>query len=49
MKSVVVQYKTKSDRGDENQRLVKKVFEELSERDPGGLRYATQRCASPTA
>ena len=45
MKSVVVQYKTRSDRGDDNQRLVEKVFEELSERDPGGLRYATLRLA----
>lgn len=45
MKRVVVQYRTKPDRGDENLRLVEKVFEELNRRDPGGLRYATFRMA----
>ena len=45
MKQVVVQYRTKPDRADENQRLVEKVFEELNDRGPGGLRYATFRMA----
>ena len=45
MEQVVVQYRTKPDRADENQRLVEKVFEELNDRGPGGLRYATFRMA----
>jgi hypothetical protein len=45
MRQVVVQYRTKPDRADENQRLVEKVFEELNDGDPGGLRYATFRMA----
>ena len=43
MKRVVVRYKTKPDRGDENQALVENVFAELAATDPGGLRYATFR------
>jgi hypothetical protein len=42
---VVVRYKTKPDRADENQALVEKVFEELAGSDPGGLRYMTLRLA----
>ena len=45
MKQVVVQHRIKPDRADENQRLVEKVSEELADRDPGGLRYATFRMA----
>ena len=45
MQQVVVRYRTKPDSGDENQRLVERVFAELNERDPGGLRYATFRLA----
>ncbi len=45
MRQVVVQYRTKPDRADENQRLVEHVYEELGERDPGGLRYVTLRMA----
>ncbi len=45
MQQVVVRYRTKPDRADENQRLVERVFAELAERDPGGLRYATFRLA----
>ncbi len=43
MKRVVVRYKTKPDRADENQALVEDVFAELAASDPGGLRYATFR------
>ena len=43
MKCVIVRYRTKPDRADENQRLVESVFEELAATDPGGLRYATFR------
>ena len=45
MKKVVVRYKTKPEKADENQRLVENVFAELSESDPGGVRYATFRLA----
>ena len=45
MGEVVVRYKVKPDRVEENQRLVEAVYEELAERDPGGFRYATFRLA----
>jgi hypothetical protein len=44
-KTVVVRYKTRADAADENQRLVERVFAQLAEDDPGGLRYATFRLA----
>ncbi len=43
MKKVVVRYKTKPDRADENQALVENVFKELADSGPGGVRYATFR------
>jgi hypothetical protein len=42
---VVVQYQVKPEMGDENQSLIESVFEELDERDPGGVRYASLRLA----
>ncbi len=39
----LIRYRTKPESGDENQRLVEQVFEELAGRDPGGVRYATLR------
>lgn len=42
MKSLI-RYKTKPGRGDQNERLVKNVYAELAQRDPGGIRYATWR------
>ena len=45
MNRVVVRYQTKPESGDENQRFVEQVFEELAEKDPGGVRYATFRLA----
>jgi uncharacterized protein YceH (UPF0502 family) len=39
----LIRYKTKPEFADENQRLVERVYEELAERDPGGVRYATLR------
>jgi hypothetical protein len=45
MGQVVVRYKVKPDRVGENERLVERVYAELAERDPGGLRYATLRLA----
>jgi hypothetical protein len=40
---VVVRYKTKPDRADENQALIEKVFAELHASEPGGLQYMTFR------
>lgn len=45
---IVVRYRPKPDRADENQRLVEAVFAELAANDPGGLRYATLRLADGT-
>jgi hypothetical protein len=41
MGQVVVRYKVKPDRVEENERLVRRVYEELGARDPGGIKYAT--------
>ena len=38
---VVVRYAVKPERVEEYQRLIERVFAELSESDPGGIRYAT--------
>lgn len=43
MSGVVVRYKTKSDRADENQALIEAVFAELASARPDGLRYMTLR------
>jgi hypothetical protein len=43
MADVVVRYKVKEGRGDENQALVEAVFAELAESQPAGLRYGTFR------
>jgi hypothetical protein len=40
MRLVVVEYQTKPDRSDENQRLVEKVFAELSDKAPAVVRCA---------
>ena len=45
MSVVVVRYKTKPERADENQGLVERVFAELHASEPAGLRYATLRLA----
>jgi hypothetical protein len=45
MSVVIVQYKTKPDKAEENQALVEKVFAELNTDRPAGLRYATFRLA----
>jgi hypothetical protein len=41
MKRVMVQYKVKADRAAENEAYVRKVFEELEQTTPDGIRYAT--------
>jgi hypothetical protein len=43
MGKVVVRYKVKPERVEENERLIGKVYEELAESAPAGLRYATFR------
>ena len=45
MSTTVVRYQTKPDRADENQRLIEKVFAELSETTPDGLCYSSFRLA----
>jgi hypothetical protein len=39
----MVRYRVKPDRADENERLVRAVYEELHETQPDGLRYRTLR------
>ena len=39
----VVRYTTKPEHAEENERLIRKVFAELAEHDPGGIRYAAFR------
>jgi hypothetical protein len=43
MPTVVVRYRTKPDRAEENQQLVEKVFAELNERHATGFAYASFR------
>ena len=45
MAVTVVRYRTKPDRGDENQALIEKVVQELKETQPAGLRYTSLRLA----
>jgi hypothetical protein len=39
----VIRYRTKPESADENERLVRRVYAELAEQAPDGLRYATFR------
>ncbi len=41
MKRVLVQYKVKEDKAEENINFIKNVFKELQEKSPDGLRYAS--------
>lgn len=41
MNTIIVRYKVKSDRVDENVRAVQAVFAELKDKQPKGVRYAT--------
>jgi hypothetical protein len=43
MRQVIVRYRVNADRADENEELVRAVYEELAETKPEGLRYATLR------
>ena len=41
MRQVMVRYRVTTDRADENEALVRAVYDELSATQPAGLRYAT--------
>ena len=43
MRQVMVRYKVKPDRVEENEELVRAVYAELHRTEPAGLRYATFR------
>jgi hypothetical protein len=43
MSKVMVRYKVKPERAQENEQLVRAVYEELERTSPAGLRYATFR------
>ncbi len=43
MRRVMVRYRTKADRAEENAGYIEKVFEELQRDRPDGLRYASFR------
>jgi quinol monooxygenase YgiN len=43
MRQVMVRYRVKPERVDENEELVRAVYAELHQRDKGGLRYVTFR------
>lgn len=45
---VVVRYRPKSDMADLNENLVSDVFDELNQKDPGAIKYATLRLADGT-
>jgi hypothetical protein len=43
MRQVIVRYRVKADRAEENVRLIEQVFAQLDAEKPAGLRYATFR------
>jgi hypothetical protein len=47
-RAVVVRYRTRPDAADDNERLIKAVFEELAAVRPGGIRYSTVRVDETT-
>jgi radical SAM superfamily enzyme with C-terminal helix-hairpin-helix motif len=48
MKLTVVRYKTKPDAAQENERLIKQVFQELQAKSPAGVRYIALRLDDET-
>ncbi|HZQ58552.1 MAG TPA: hypothetical protein VFA84_10965 [Acidimicrobiales bacterium] len=42
-RAVVVRYRAREDAADENERLIRAVFDELASRQPPGLRYSAFR------
>ena len=47
-RAVVVRYRTRPDAADDNEQLVKAVFEELAAAQPDGVRYLTSRVDETT-
>ena len=47
-RAVVVRYRTRPDTADDNERLIKAVFEELAAVRPAGIRYFTVRVDETT-
>ena len=45
MRQIMVRYSVKPERADENEQLIRDVYEELARTAPAGLRYATFRLA----
>ena len=45
MKQTMVRYKVKPDRVEENEELVRAVYDEIHRTEPAGLRYATFKLA----
>jgi 2,4-dienoyl-CoA reductase-like NADH-dependent reductase (Old Yellow Enzyme family) len=41
MKRILVQYKVKADKAEENINFIKNVFKELKEKSPSGLKYVS--------
>jgi hypothetical protein len=41
MKRVMVRYKVKADKAEENKQLIRAVFEELKAKQPAGIRYTS--------
>jgi hypothetical protein len=48
MKRMLVRYKTRPEKIEENERLIQNVFQELGVRSPEGLRYAVLKLADGT-
>ena len=48
MKQMVVRYKTKPEKAEENAHLIEKVFEELRAKSPDSVRYLTLRLGDGT-
>jgi hypothetical protein len=42
-RAVIVRYRTRPDAADDNEQLIKAVFEELAAVQPGGIRYSALR------
>ena len=45
MRQIMVRYSVKPERADENEQLIRDVYEELARTGPAGIRYATFRLA----
>jgi len=48
MKRTLVRYRTKPEKAQENERLIEKVFQELREKSPEGVRYLALKLGDGT-